>query len=134
MAKRYYLCDILGDGSEANPYRPAVTDLGVNQVAVYPPQNPDGSYSRPHCLALVATPNHVGLRGRSPQIDPLADVSLDVKTSAINVAAKTAMEAALSRRGFTVTFAGKDGYRDVIDAVGKELDLNFSVDNFDVSE
>jgi hypothetical protein len=134
MAKRYYLADIIGDGSIDNPYRPAGVD-GLNHVAVFPPQDPNtGVYSRPHCLVLVNTPNHATLRGRQG-VDPLPDFPLDGKVQAVETAARQSAESALNRRGFASgQFTLKDGYREVIRSIGKELDSNFDENNFDVSE
>lgn len=133
MAKRYYLADIIGDGSIDNPYRPAGVD-GLNHVSVFPPQNPDGTYSGTSCLVLVNTPNHAQLRGRK-DVDPLPDFPLDGKVQAVETSARSQAAAALTKRGFQNDhFTLKDGYREVIRSVGKELDSNFDENNFDVSE
>ena len=133
--KRYYLCDIIGDGGEDNPYRPAVADHGVNYAPVYPSQDPvTGQYARPHCLVLVAAPSHTALRGDA-RIDPLPDFPLDGKVQAIETASRQRAEQALARRGFQSShFALKDGYREVVRSVGRELQPGFSEDNLDVSE
>lgn len=134
MAKRYYLSDIVGDGSIDNPYRPAIADEGVNHVAVFPPQNPDGTYTRTTCLVLVNSPNHGRFRGRK-DIDPLPDFPLDGKVSAVEGRSRMDAGSALERRGFVSShLTGKDGYREVIRSIGKELDGNFDENNFDVSE
>lgn len=134
MAKRYYLADIIGDGSIENPYRPAGVD-GLNHVAVFPPQDPQtGQYARPHCMVLVNTANHAPLRNRQG-VDPLPDFPLDGKVQAVETAAKNQAVNALTRRGFKNDhFTLKDGYREVIRSIGKELDSNFDENNFDVSE
>ncbi len=133
--KRYYLDTLIGDGSEFNPYRPSVADMGVNHSTVLPPQNPEtGKYASTNCLVLIGTANHVPLRGRKG-VDPLPDVSLDVRVQAINRAAIQATEQALARRGLpSDLFSGKDGYRDVVEAIGKAIDPGFVVDALDVSE
>ena len=133
MAKRYYICDILGDGSSDNPYRPAVADMGVNHVAAFPPNNASGGYDRMTCLVLVNAANLARLNA-DPRTRPMPEFPLDGKLNAIQTPAVSAMESMLAERGFTKTWANSDGYRSVIRSVGKQLDDNFHEDNFDVSE
>lgn len=134
MSKRYYICDIIGDGTEDNPYRPAVADLGVAWVGDIP-TGPDGHPTSTWALVMVATQNHGPVRARQG-VDALPEFPLDGKVSAINAATKTAMENALSRRNLPANTIvdGKDGYRDVIRAIGRANAPGFDENNFDVAE
>lgn len=135
--KRYYLSNLVGDGSEDNPFRPRVADYGVAWAGSIPTdENPASpTYGRPiygDCLVIVDTVDHNVLRQDSA-IDALPDFPLDGKVSGINAAAKNAMNAALERRGFsTLSLIGVDGYRDTLQAIGRQRDPAFNIDKFDV--
>lgn len=132
MSKRYYLAPIVGDGSEENPYR-AKVPRGVNHVAEIK-IGPDGKPASAYALVLVAAINHVPLLSDA-DLDALPDFPKDAKVNAMHAATKTAMRAAMTRRGIPTDSADNaDGYRDVIRAIGRALNSNFHEDNFDVSE
>lgn len=139
MTKRFYVTKIRGDGTEDNPYRPAVADHGVNWSGSIVTDNDESSpnYGKPlyaDCLVVVATDKHSTLRA-DPDIDALPDYPLDGKVSSINTATKNAMIAALQRRGFrTDDVSNTDGFRDLVQSIGRQRDPAFNVDNFDVSE
>ena len=57
---RYYVCDIIGDGTEANPYRPTIADHGDFSVAALPSM-PDGSPAT--IWALAKSPVVVNVSG-----------------------------------------------------------------------
>lgn len=127
MSKRYYLCDVIGDGSEENPLRPAVADMGVNWVGEI---SEDGT----KCLVLVSTVNHGPIMA-SKKADALPVFPLDAKTNAMNSAAKNALMAAMEKRGFATGYiSGADGYREVVRGIGRAINPNFNENNFDVSE
>ena len=130
--KRYYICDVIGDGSWENPYRPSIADDGIGYVGDIKSDPQTGAPLLPWCLVLVAAPDHTKLG--KPGRDALPDFPLDGKVSAINASAKGVMNAAFNRRGITLDLNSKDGYRDVIEAIGKQINANFSSNNFDVSE
>jgi hypothetical protein len=132
--KRYYICDILGDGSYGNPYRPSVADQNVAWVGAIP-TNPDtGAPLFTWTLALVASDDHTKLRNK-PGIAPLPDFPLDGKVSAINAATVALMKAAVQARGIPASIVdGKDGYREVIRAIGTRLQSDFSEDKFDIAD
>lgn len=132
MSKRYYISDIIGTGDEFDPYRAAVADLGVSWVGSIE-SGPDGKPLHPDCIVLVNTENHAVLRG-DPRIDPLPDFPLDGKLSAINASTKSEMDTALTRRGFNLSGVNSsDGYRQVLDKIGKQRSAAFDIDNFDVN-
>ncbi|MBK5203859.1 MAG: hypothetical protein JJD98_00170 [Polaromonas sp.] len=132
--KQYYLCDIIGDGSEENAYRPAVSDHSVSWVGSIPSDPVTGHPISTWALVLVATNNHAKLRNK-PGIDALPDFPMDGKVSAINTATKNAMNLVLERRSIpTGLFGNADGYRDVIRGIGRQIDPAFDENNFDVAE
>jgi hypothetical protein len=139
MTKRYYVSKILGDGSEENPYRPAVADHGVNWSGSIATDENEASpnYGKPlfaDCLVIVATSNHAKLRN-DPNISALPDFALDGKVSSINTVTKNAMIAALKKRGFSTSdVANTDGFRELLQSIGRQRDPKFNVDNFDVAE
>lgn len=135
MAKRYYLCDLIGDGSINNPYRPAVANLGVNYVAEFPPQDPQtGQYLGATCLVLVSTNDHARVKQLNT-VDELPDVSLDVEWNAVDRSRRNQAEAALARRGLQrPSVSPGNGTRVFIRGIGRMLNPNFNEDNFDVSD
>lgn len=131
--KRYYISKIIGTGSMQDPYRPAVADEGVSWVGDIP-SDPDGRPLYDTCLVLVNSKVHSKLRTH-PDIDALPDFPLDGKVSAIQQQTKTGMITALKKRGFdTAGLENKDGYRDVLQSIGKQRSPHFDLDNFDVEE
>lgn len=133
MSKRYYLCDIIGDGSEYNPYRPAVADHGVAWVGVIESNPETGAPIHSDTIVLVETDNHAKLRADN-RIDALPGFVLDGKMTAINSTARTAMNAALSRRKFsTSSINNADGYREALQQIGRQRSPQFNIDAFDVS-
>lgn len=132
MSKRYYLCDIIGTGDDMDPYRPAIADHGVAWVGAVESNPQTGRPLHANTIVLVETDNHARLRA-DPRIDPLPDFALDGKMTAINTAARNAMQAVLTRRGFvTSTLNNADGYRDALQAIGRQRSPTFNVDSFDV--
>lgn len=131
MSKRYYVCDIIGTGSDEDPFRPAVADLGVSWVASILTGD-DGRPVYTDCLALVETVNHNIVRN-TRGVSPMPDFPLDGKLSAIQTGTKNMMMSALGARGFDTTTVGNaDGYRDVLQSVGRQRDPAFDVDKFNI--
>lgn len=131
--KRFYLCDIIGDGDEFNPYRPAVADYGVAWVALIPSDQSTGRPLFDWTLVRVAAPNHSTL---VKVCDPMPDFPMDGKVSGINQATKATMKANIrARMGGTAGWVDNtDGYRDVVRGVGQHLYPQFNENNFDVAE
>lgn len=139
MAKQYYLCDIIGDGTDSIPtkttgsFRPSIADLGVSWVGSIPSDPVTGRPLYPWTLVLVDTDNHARVIA-VPGVDALPDFPLDGKLNAVNNTTRTKMDAALSRRGINPAFvSSSDGYRDVIRGIGKTLDASFDENKFDVA-
>ena len=134
MSKKYYVSDIIGDGSEENPFRPAVADHGVAWVGSIQSDPDTGRPIYADCLVLVSAQNHAQLRS-DKRITAMPDFALDGKVSAINTTTKNGMLTALQKRGFnTATIGNKDGYREALHDVGKQRDPAFNIDNFDIAE
>jgi hypothetical protein len=133
MSKRYYLCDVIGDGTEYNPFRPAVADANVSWVGDIPVDLQTGQPLYAWALVLVATDKHQSLRSDS-RINALPDFPLDGRMNAINNAAAAGLTTALQKRGISVNWGGTAGYRDVLQEVGRRNNANFNIDNFDVAE
>jgi len=130
MAKRYYISPIVGDGSETNPYRAKVSDHGKPWVGSIP-TDATGKPTKDWALVLVDTVNHNTIV-KDRTIDNLPDVSLDVKMSAIGSAEKGKMASALAGRGISDATNSSDSYRTLLNGIGRQLDPDFTVDNFDV--
>lgn len=138
--KRYYICDIYGNGDidgdgtpQTGPYRPAVADLGVAWVGAIP-TGPDGRPLYAWALVLVASNDHAKLRNAAG-VDPLPDFPLDGKVSSINTATKNAMLARMTARNINRSFVDNtDGYREVIRGIGRQLEPSFDENKFDIAD
>lgn len=131
MSKRFYLCKVFGDGSIDNPYRPAVADHGVSwagQIATDDTGKPIYDWA----LCVVEAKAHAKLIA-DPAIDALPDYAMDAKVSAMHTPTKTAMKAALAKRGIETDWVNNaDGFREVIRNLGKLHDARFDENDFDV--
>lgn len=133
MAKRYYLSTLIGDGSYENQFRSVPYDYGLNHTTEFPPQDmTTGRYSRNQCLVIVDAVNHTSLLA-DLRMNAMPDFPLDGKLSAMRSATLSALNNAAAARGYAVTWGSADAYRDVVRSLGKQLNPNFSEDNFDVS-
>lgn len=139
MAKRYYICDIIGDGSDVPPtpttghFRPIIADLGVSWVGTIPSDPATGRPLYSWALVMVNTENHARVIEVSG-VDALPDFPLDGKVNAINNMTRSRMDAVLNKRGINPAFvSNSDGYRDVIRGIGKTLEASFDENNFDVA-
>jgi hypothetical protein len=129
MSRRYYICDLIGTGSDVDPVRPAVDDLGVNYAIVRAP-DPAARW----CLVVVATTNHARVAA-ARGVDALPDVSLDVQANSIDKSKFDSAKAALARRGATVpATAPGDGFRVFLRGIGRQLEPTFDEANFDVAD
>jgi hypothetical protein len=122
--KKYYVSTVIGDGTEFNPYRPQLSDSGVNHVAVI------NQAVKPWALCLVSAQDHDVLEVAGN--DPMPEFPLDAKMSAMGIGAKTAMNAKLNARNITQP-NNPDAYREIIRSIGQQIDPAFSEDNFDVA-
>lgn len=123
--RKYYVCDVIGDGTELNPYRAKISDLAVNHVSVM-------NAAKTWAMCRVAGIN-LELLDMTPGIDAMPDFPLDSKMTSMGNAAKNNMNAKLNARSITQP-TSPDAYREVIRHVGQQANANFNEDNFDVSE
>ncbi len=127
MARKYYLCGVIGAGTRESPYKSAISVLTVNQVSAL-----NGAVGQ--CLTLVNATNHAVVAAL-PGVYALPDVSLDIRVNSIQLSKKTEMRAQLEARGYDPTLADNaDGYRDVIRGIGLRFEATFNEDTFDVAE
>lgn len=136
MSKRYYICNIIGDGTMFNSYRPAVANYGVAWVGSIEnhTSGPDiGKPKYPDCLVLVSTINHAQLLNK-PGIDPLPNFPGDGKLAGIATVTKSAMFGMLTARGFDTTgLTNTDGYKEALQKIGLQRSAAFNIDSFDIA-
>lgn len=143
MAKRFYVCRIIGDGTPfggSGPYRAAIEDVvdpqtgfqafSLNTIISSDPNT--GEPLLPWCLVIADGARHSLVNG-NPDIDPLPVFALDAKVSSMHTPTRNAMGAAMQARGINTAFVGTaDGYRDVINGLGRLHNPTFDVADFDV--
>lgn len=126
MSKRYYVCDVLGDGTEDNAWRTAVSEHGVNHSATFEER------AGGRALVVVNAVDHTPLLD-DPRIDPLPEFPLDAKLNAMRQDTLNRMNGRLMARGFATGWANSDGFREVVRGIGLQINPNFHENNFDVS-
>ncbi len=135
MAKRYYLCDIVGDGTDENPFRPAVANLPGVAWSGEIPTGPDGRPLFGWCLVIVGTKNHAEVR-KLTGVDACPDFPLDGKLAGINQITLQAFKNRMTARGLNYDgmVLSSDGYRELVDKIGKRLNPLFDVNRLDVAD
>lgn len=132
--KRYYISDLIGDGTDDNPFRPAVDDYKVPYAMVSKCDPVTGLPLKNYTLVLVGGNKHSQIQADS-RCQALPDFPKDAKISSMHRATKDKMIADMQRRGIPVDFiTTADGYREIIRKIGKGIDLAFEEDNMDVSD
>ena len=132
MARRYYLAQIIGTGTDADPFRPATAEHGGSYATVFPPQGADGRYLTPWCLVIVNKLDHVSL-GTDARIAGLPDLTLDTGLSVLSNTQYTAMNTGVTNAGLTVTWQKTNTFRDVVRSLGRQMTSAFHEDRFDVA-
>ncbi len=134
MAKRYYVVPIVQYEEDGiRKFRADLPPEIKNYVAAIS-LDASGNPTRPWALVRVAAKNHLPILARS-DIDALPDFPLDAKMSAMQQATKSAVRSRLQARGIALEAVDNaDGFRDVVRAIGREINPNFHEENFDVSE
>lgn len=124
MSKRYYLSDLVNDPEDG--IKPVIDDLLTEpgESASYAVSNDLGQ-----ALAAVETKNHTKFI-LAVGVDPLPDVSLDVKLNAIRSDTIATLEAAVADRNLNKSWANSDSVRELLTSVGTQIDSNFDVNNF----
>lgn len=74
--QRAYLADIIGSGSDTDPYRPVVADLGVSWAGEIPSDPATGAPLATRALVIVDTADH-SILDAHPGVEP-ADGGSDI--------------------------------------------------------
>lgn len=99
MSKRYYLADIIGDGTdEGGDFRAATSDYPVGTTGEMPANPTTGKPLNTWMLIEVFVGDVAVLAG-DPRIDPLPDVPLSAPLAQIDPAQLSSMRVVLTRRG-----------------------------------
>jgi hypothetical protein len=132
MARRWYLCPVVGTGTEDDSYRAKVADFGVNHIAVIP-SKPDGTPRFGWCLVKVNAASFAALDADA-DLDGFPLVSLDATVASLPAGARTRLRAALERRGIdTSDVTGSTPLRAILRRLGRLLDDRFDEDLNDVA-
>lgn len=140
--KRYCVCKIIGDGVTPETARRAAIDdvldpdtgLRAFNFTTLPWKTTNGLPDLDWCLVIAAGKDFKLLDGNA-DVDVLPDYPLDVKVGSMDTETKGEAFAKLGDRGIDVSALGNlDGYRKVIRSLGKEHNVNFNENAFDVSE
>jgi len=132
MAKRFYICKVVGDGSDENPYRPKVADYpNVNWTAIIN-SNPDGSPKYSFAFVVANTADHQVLLD-DPLIKGMPELSLDAQIGTLSKAVRDKMLAYFDQEGIDRTgLTLQSTMRDVLRRIGRHLAPSFNENRFDV--
>lgn len=133
MAKRWFICPVIGTGTAADPWRAKAADLNVNHVSVWP-SKPDGSPALNWCLVKVSAADFTQLDADAA-VDGWPNASLDTTVAQLPPAVRTRLAAALTKRGIdTSAVTGSTPLRAILKRIGKALEIDFDPDVVDVSD
>jgi hypothetical protein len=122
MPLRWYLSDIIGNGTEANPYRSRIADFGVSHTAVIPNAK-DGTPKHAFCLVLVqATLAQHQTINAQPTILGFPFAALGDDASTLNLPSLDRLTLA------TRWIVRNQKFRDFLNSIGQQLDPNFDAD------
>lgn len=140
MARRYYVSDIVGTGTDEDPYEPravrvarlagipirAVHEIATDPVTGHPTRN--WAFSR---LAAQAHATLIAAAG----VDALPDLTLDALLSSLTNAQLTVIRNRLEARGIdTSQLTGQRAFRFLVRLLGRLQNAAFEEDNFDTSD
>lgn len=130
--RRYYLCAMIGNGSEESPYRPKVANYNVSWSAVVS-HNADGTLRFPWAFVIVNTIDHTALLADN-QIKALPDVSLDLTVGDLSAAVKQAALNAMTNWSIdTSKVKNTTTIRQVLRYLGRHHVIDFDENRFDVA-
>lgn len=138
MSRRFYVCPIIGTGTITDPYRAAITDAVRTQnragsVAVIR-SNPDGTPVFPWTLCVAAAPNHVAITNVQG-VEGIPDITLDSTLGTMQSSARNRILNFLTNKGVdTSGITTSSTLAELLTRVGRHLDPNFAVLNFDAVE
>lgn len=131
--RRYYVCKIIGDGTEFNAYRPAVADYPVAWVTVLG-TDATGKPKKAWSLVLVNTVDHDQLLNDA-RIKSIPDATLDSTWGSLSTPVRNATKIFLEAEGIATAWIKTNTLiREIIRAIGKAQESGFSENNFDVAE
>lgn len=137
---RYAICRILGDGQPPDGYYAAIRDVLIPGAGIqayhYTQQIGFGAGGELlHPWVMVAANLVPGATWRllegNADVDLLPDYPLDAPASAIHLPTRDAMTAAMQARGIDTAFIGAaDGFRDVLNYLGRMHEPLFNIDEY----
>lgn len=143
MTKRYAICKILGDGQPPDGYYPAIFDvtipvIGIKAFRTTPVIGLDASQTpavpvASWCLVVAELVDGAkwSLLDDNDDVDLLPEYPLDAAVSAMHLPTRNGMAAAMQARGIDTSFIGAaDGFRDVINHLGRIHEPAFDADSF----
>lgn len=141
---RYMLCPIIGTGTGPDPFRVAVEDLGsVNSAALIPTNNSGPNIGKPKyrfALCQVATPSIPAISAVSNAF-VFPDYPLDGRMDGMDADARNALVQSVHAYDIdgaglhlVATHADSESYRDVLNAIGQQMEPVFNVNQFTVRE
>lgn len=131
MAQRIYLSPLVGDGTANNPYRPKIADMGVPWVGVLA-SNANGSPKFNWAIVLVSADDLTSLDGDAT-LDAFPNVNANTPIASLAIATRNQLQNGITGRGIGVTIANHATVKDVIEAVGRVQNPQFSLKSFSIS-
>jgi hypothetical protein len=137
MARRYYISPIIGTGAWGDPYRAALADSLTESgaaISVLIPTDAAGTPKFNFALCIVGAANHAVLQAVAA-IDSMPDITLDSQLSVLTTAQKNALLNFATKRGIsTAGLTNASTFRQVLERIGKFLDIDFNALNFSCSD
>jgi hypothetical protein len=131
--KQYYLCPLLGDGTDGNEYRPAVADINVDHVAWVPTDAVTGRPTKPWALILASAVDHTAITALAG-VEPLPNAGLDQSWGSLSSGAKLRAITAMQARGIdTSVIQAGTPLREVLRLIARACGDGFSENRFDVN-
>lgn len=131
--KRWYLSRIIGAGTEADPWRPALMDLLPNVSVVAMPEAP-GRISTTWTLCLGGGADHSAAVADA-RVVALPQFSLDASLGTLTNAERNRVRNALSAWGITITVNWQtDSFRALLRQVAEQLRSGWDETAFDVAD
>ena len=130
MPKRLYLSDVIGTGTRADPYRPA-----ISTIANVTKTNVINAPARMHCVVLVDAPGpvHADLAADA-RVDLIPAIGLNDRWDTLTLAQRTAIRNRLIDRGFDVSSIGNVVlFRVILRHICRQIRNEFDEDRFDVT-
>lgn len=137
MAKRLVICDVIGNGTRANPYRAAVASYGIAFVAPIHSDPVTGAPTHTRTLAMIGAPTAAELQAclADPAVRVIPFGRLDDPLSSFTAAQRQAIRDAAAEFGLdTSVYTGATLLGRVVRDIGRAIDPNFLEDarHFDI--